>query len=324
MNWEWYFPIGIKEYIFLILFGIAIGLYLNRVLKLSIRLHQPKRWIFIKLPLRFLYFLLLIIALLGPSFGQDRKYIEAVGKDIYIAIDLSNSMNSKDIVPSRLEKLKLEIKNLIQALPSDRIGLIIFASDAYLQCPLTYDQSALDLFVQTTQTRLLPRNGTNFHAALELALNRLEGEASYSQEYTSKILILASDGEDFGEGMSRLINDYKNRGIKIFTIGIGTRQGSPVLKRGNLLLDKNGHKILSQLDYQQLAVISRSTGGQYFEISQLKNEMPLLIRAVQEIEGQKIDVRTLDVSYNKYEYFLWIALILILIDFVFIVKVLKI
>jgi Ca-activated chloride channel homolog len=324
MDLQWYYSLTWVEYGFVIVFGLAMSLYLYRMWHLATQLKSRKRLIFIKLPLRITYFILLIIALVGPSFGFGKKFVQAVGKDIYILIDLSKSMTATDISPTRLEKVKYEIKNIIQSLETDRIGLIIFANDAFLQCPLTYDRNALSIFLQNVQPNLMPSGSTDFYPALKMALDRHEISQNRLTDFKAKLVILVSDGEDFGSDTSFLMQEFKRKGLRIFTIGVGTAQGSRIPVSGGFQLDKNGNIAVSQLNYQKMNELATQTGGQYFEISAEKNEVSQLVKTIKEIKGQRLDVRTIDVSSNKYEYFLWIALALICIDIIFIVKVLKV
>ncbi|MDX2305570.1 MAG: VWA domain-containing protein [Microscillaceae bacterium] len=324
MDLQWYYQFDGWKYTILTLFGLAYLLYIIRILDLAQRLGYQRRWVFIKLPIRILYFSSLMIALMGPSFGYGKKYIEAIGKDIFIAIDLSKSMDTQDVPPSRIEKLKFELQNLIKILFADRIGLIIFAEDAYMHCPLTYDKAALDLFLQNIHTGLVSHQGTDFYPPLKMAIDRLKDTQNSLTQVKSRILILASDGEDFGEEAQSILEEYQNNGVRVFTLGIGTAQGGniPHAYQG-YILDEKGKPVVSRLNYKNLESLSEQTGGQFFEISKVKNDMSQLIKTIQEIKGERRDIRTLDVSYNKYEYFLWIALALIFLDFVVIVKVLK-
>ncbi|MCU0446105.1 MAG: VWA domain-containing protein [Microscillaceae bacterium] len=324
MDLQWYYSLTWVEYFFISVFGLALGLYLYRMWHLAQKLKSPKRFIFIKLPLRIIYFILLIIALIGPSFGFGKKFVQAVGKDIYILIDLSKSMTAADISPTRLEKVKYEIKNIIQSLETDRIGLIVFAHDAFLQCPLTYDRNALAIFLQNINPGLMPSGSTDFNPALQMAMTRHEISQNRLTDFKAKLVILVSDGEHFGSDTTPLIQQYKRKGLRLFTIGVGTPQGSRIPASGGFQLDKNGSIAISRLNYQKMEELATQTGGQYFEISPEKNQISQLIKTIQQVKGQRLDVRTMDVSSNKYEYFLWIALALIAIDIIFIVKVLKV
>ncbi len=157
-----YREFGLTELIFVLLFGALYALYLIRVVRVGMKLKTPYEKVFIKLGLRTIYFALFIIAILGPSFGGSKKEIKSVGKDIMLCVDLSKSMDAFDIQPTRLEKVKFEMKRIVSAFNSDRIGVIIFSSEAFMQCPLTYDQNALNLFIETMNMSLVPGGGTDF------------------------------------------------------------------------------------------------------------------------------------------------------------------
>ena len=157
----------------LIVIGIFIFLLLIQIYKyhsIAKKANIKLSFIYIyKSVLRSIYLSLILFSLLAPSFGSAKKEIKAVSKDIFIAIDLSQSMNTKDIQPSRLEKVKFELKKLIDAFTSDRVGMIIFSNEAFIQCPLTYDKSALAMFIETLGTHLVPNAGTNFYEPIKLA-----------------------------------------------------------------------------------------------------------------------------------------------------------
>src|SRR6478609_969238 len=164
----WSQPLSLLELIFAVLFIGLYAAYLFRMKRLAGALAQKPHLVWVKLLFRSAYFLLLLVALLGPSFGAATKEIKTTGKDIYVAIDLSQSMNATDVQPTRLEKVKFELPQLLSKFNSDRIGLLIFSSEAFVQCPLTFDQSALNLYTQTLNTNLVPRAGTELAAPLEL------------------------------------------------------------------------------------------------------------------------------------------------------------
>ena len=194
----WFRSFGWMEIILIAAFCIFYALYVVRIIKVSRSLSTPYHNIFIKLVLRTAYFALLIIAFLGPSFGDSKKEIKSVGKDIMICVDLSKSMDAFDIQPSRLEKVKFEMKRVVEAFNSDRIGIIIFSSEAFMQCPLTFDQNALNLFIETMNSGLVPPTGTDFGPPLRMALKKLEDQKGGAQQ-KSEAIILISDGEDFGK-----------------------------------------------------------------------------------------------------------------------------
>ncbi len=310
---SWFYALNTFEYTSIGLFLIAYTLYSIRVFKLSKYLGTSHGSLIPKLILRTAFLGLIIIALLGPSFGSDSKEVKSVGKDIMIAIDLSQSMNAVDVQPSRLEKVKYELNNIIEEFNSDRIGLIIFSSEAFIQCPLTYDQSALNLFIETLNTRLVPRTGTDFAPALNLALDKLNTEES-TIESKAKIIILISDGEDFGDETTNVRTKVKERGIKLFTLGVGTTQGSKIQTSKGFKKDKSGNDVVSKLNRRSLKELAARTGGKYFEINKKQNDVSRLINTINSVEGQLRDARMVDVSANKYIYFLLTALVLLGID----------
>ena len=175
---EWIRNISSIEIILISLFVIFYSLYLIKLHRINKSINVNYKNIYTKLLLRTLYIALVIIALLGPSFGESKKEIKIVGKDIIIAVDLSESMNAKDIQPTRLEKIKFELKNIINEFYSDRIGIVMFSNDAFIQCPLTYDKNALHLFVETLNTGLVPNSGTDFGPPLRIYLKKLNNDDS--------------------------------------------------------------------------------------------------------------------------------------------------
>ena len=265
----------------------------------------------------------MVVALLGPSFGENTREIKSVGKDLFICVDLSQSMNAFDIQPTRLERVKFELKNIVEAFSSDRIGLIMFSNDAFMQCPLTYDNNALNIFIQSLNTDLVPNTGTDFGPPLEMALEKLQDEESGPSKEKSKIIILISDGEDFGEETNQIAEEIESTGIKLFTLGVGTVKGSKILMKRGFKKDRNGKDVVSRINTTSLKKLASDTGGKYFEINENKNDVERLINSINQIEGELRDAKKVDVKANKYYYFLAIALFLMLIDLLIGIRVLK-
>ena len=311
---SWARSLSITE---LILIGLFLALYAGyfvRIFLVASKLGTGYRKVLLKFALRSFYFALLIVALLGPSFGESTREIKSIGKDIYVAVDLSASMNAYDIQPSRLEKVKFELKKIVSAFNSDRIGLIIFTSEAFVQCPLTYDQSALNLWIETLHTNLVSNTGTDFAPAMQLALQKLSSEESTMSQQTSKIIILISDGEDFGETTREMAEKIESSGIKLFTVGIGTAEGSSIVTRAGVKRDQQGREVITKLNSKSLKDVASLTGGKYFEINSTRNDVNRLISTIRNIEGELRDTRSVDVSTNKYFYFLGLAIFLIVVD----------
>ena len=315
---------GFIEILLILTFIIFYLIYIVRLLRINSRISVSFKGVITKIIFRSTYFFLMIIALLGPSFGSSKKEIKVIGKDIMIAIDLSESMNANDIQPSRLEKIKFELKKIIDEFSSDRIGIIMFSNEAYIQCPLTYDKNVLNLFIETLNTELVPNSGTDFGPPLDLSLDKLLTNKIQEND-KSKIIILISDGEDFGENTYEIVDKIKESSIKLFTVGIGTAQGTRItLRNGLFKKDKNGKEVITKLNSTSLKKIANETKGKYFEISNQINQINGMIYEIKEIKGDLIDSKFMDVTKNKYFYFLFVALMLMSMDFLFNFKIIKI
>ena len=311
----WYREIGITELILALAFILLYVLYLVRVIYIGRRLKTSYSNVFIKLIFRTLYFALFLIALLGPSFGGSRKEVRSVGKDIMICVDLSKSMDAFDIQPTRLEKIKFELKRIVDAFSSDRIGIIIFSSDAFVQCPLTFDQNALNLFIETMNSGLVPNTGTDFGPPLKMALAKLEDtNGGPATQAKSKIILLISDGEDFGKDTDEIAQTIESKNIRMFTLGVGTERGGNIYAGAGLKKDRQGRVITTRLSSESLIGLANKTDGQYFEINESKNDVTRLINTIGSIEGELRGTRMMDVTANKYFYFLLVGAVLLIFD----------
>jgi Ca-activated chloride channel family protein len=311
----WYRELGLTELIFIGAFVAFYILYVIRVIRIGKQLNTPFRNVFIKLFFRSIYFALFIIALLGPSFGGSRKEVKSVGKDIMICVDLSKSMDAFDIQPTRLQKVKFEMKKIVSAFNSDRIGIIIFSSEAFMQCPLTYDQNALNLFIETMNSGLVPSSGTDFAPPLRMALDKLEEDVKGpNSQPKSKVIILISDGEDFGDETEDVAQEIENKDIELYALGVGTEKGGNIHSGTGLKTNRQGLIVQTKLNSKALKSLASQTGGQYFEINETKNDVSRLINTIGKIEGELRDARFIDVTANKYFYFLAAAAIFLLLD----------
>lgn len=321
----WFKQIGKFEYILIGLFVLLYLAYAIRTWMISKRLHSNFNLIWVKFILRSLFFGLLITSILGPSFGGLKKEVKAIGKDIVIAIDLSQSINSNDIQPTRLEKLKFELKKVLESFTADRVALIVFSDEAYLYCPFTFDKGAINTLLETANTKVISSEGTDFGKALDLAQQKFKEMEISSKKVSSKLILLASDGEDFGEETEDAVSKLEKDGIRVFTLGIGTSEGGkiPTASGGNLT-NEDGQDVLAKFKPEDLIKISAETKGKYFEVTNEKNEVPALIEAMQSIEGEVRDVQVIDVGANKYFYFLFVALCILVLDILFTINIIKI
>ncbi|PRY06821.1 Ca-activated chloride channel family protein [Pontibacter ummariensis] len=324
-NMIWYQTLTLLELLLGILFfGLYVG-YLLRVRKVALFFGQRPHGIWFKFLLRHVYAVLLIVAILGPSFGAMKKEIRTIGKDLFIAVDLSKSMDATDVQPSRLEKAKHEIQRLITRFNSDRIGLLVFSNEAFVQSPLTYDQNALQLYTQTLRTSLVPHSGTDYAPVLALTLDKLKQNAMpEAEEQKARVLVLVSDGEDFGGEVTELAEQLRDQNIRVYTLGIGTTAGSPIPTNRGLKKDAEGNTVLTRLNPEPLMQLAALTGGQYYEVNDRVSEVSKLISAINNIEGELRESKTIDVTANKYIYPLALALFLIALDVLITIKLVRI
>ena len=320
----WFRDFGWTEIILVLSFLIFYGIYILKIVRIGRVLKTPFQNIFIKLFLRTIVFTLLIISFLGPSFGDSKREIKSVGKDIMICVDLSKSMDAFDIQPTRLEKIKFELRKVVAAFNSDRIGVIIFSSEAFMQCPLTFDQNALNLFIETMNSGLVPASGTDFGPPLKMALAKISDQEGPSTQQKSKVIILISDGEDFGEETNEIAKEIDDKDIKLFTLGVGTEKGSQIYSGKSYKTDRQGNIVVSKLNSTSLRSLASKTGGQYYEINESRNDVSRLINTISHIEGELRDARFVDVTANRYFYFLLAALILLTLDVLINVKTVRI
>ena len=320
----WFRDFGWTELILVLIFLVFYSIYILKIVRIGRLLKTPFQAIFIKLFLRTIIFALLIIAFLGPSFGDSKREIKSVGKDIMICVDLSKSMDAFDVQPTRLEKVKFELKKVAEAFNSDRIGIIIFSSEAFMQCPLTYDQNALNLFIETMNSGLVPSSGTDFGPPLRMALSKVTDQDGPSTQQKSKVIILISDGEDFGEETNEIAKEIEDKDIKLFTLGVGTEKGSQIYAGRSYKTDRQGNAVVTKLNSNSMRSLASKTGGQYFEINESRNDVSRLINTISHIEGELRDARFVDVTANRYFYFLLAALLLLTLDVLINVKTVRI
>ena len=302
---------------FLVIFFILYLIYLGRIFWIARRLDTTARSSILKFILRSIYFILMLLALLNPSFGDLKGTVKAKGKDIFLLIDISKSMDATDIQPSRLEKAKFEINRLVNHFTDDKVGLIVFSQDALMLSPLTFDKNAINLFVPKINSSLLTESGTDFNPALELAYDKLSSTKAKSQ---AKLIILISDGENFGDENTTILSKIRKKGINFFAVGVGTSNGITIRQGDNYKKDENGDIIVTKLESKSLRKIASLSGGKYLEINTVSGSFNNLIIQVEQIVANVINEQQVDVIANKYFYFLIIALFLLGIDVFFTVR----
>ena len=271
---------------------------------------QVQKWIMFLL---FLFFL--IGALVRPQFGVKTQKIERKGVDVIVALDISQSMLAEDITPSRIERAKHEISKFIGLLKGDRIGLIIFAGESFVQCPLTLDYSAAKMYLDVVTTSWIELQGTALADAI-----RQSSKAFRTKSKKHKVLILITDGEDHeGEALDAA-KEAAKEGVKIYSIGIGSESGVPIpLKKssGNIVYkkDKSGNLVMTRLNSIILEKIAHETQGKYFH-SGTNFDLSLIYNEIAKMEKKDLGMNNIAIYEERYQIFLLIALIFLMLEFI--------
>jgi Ca-activated chloride channel homolog len=209
--------------------------------------------------LRTLAVLFAVLALAGPMWGFHWEEVKREGIDLVVAIDTSRSMLSTDVKPNRLARAKLAVQDLLGRLKGDRIGLVAFAGTAFAQCPLTLDRTAFSQSLEAIEAGIIPRGGTSLPAAIETSLDTFEGRQGKNQA-----LVLITDGESNEGDVKAATQKATERGIKIYTVGIGTADGELIPgEDGGYVKDRSGQVVKSRLDEETLKQVAVDTGGVY-------------------------------------------------------------
>ena len=252
---------------------------------------------------------LLILALAGPRMGYDSTEVPHRGRDVIIAMDVSRSMLAADVAPTRLQRSKLLVEDLIRELSSDRIGLIAFAGSAFLQAPLTLDHGAVLSAAAELDTRLIPKGGSNLAVAIGTA-----EEAFGKAEGFSRALIIISDGEELDTDGLTAAKEAAAKGIRIFTVGIGSVEGSEIpLGPGKFVRDASGKIVQSRLDARRLTEIAEITGGFYTPLDAGTTRV-LVANGIGKMEETELATTTSRRPIERYQWPLGGAIVLLFLQ----------
>jgi Ca-activated chloride channel family protein len=259
---------------------------------------------------------LLIIGLANPQIGSKMEKVQRKGADLVIALDVSNSMLAQDIRPDRLTRAVQGISKLIDRLEGDRIGIVVFAGKAYVQLPITTDYSAAKMFLTTISTRMVPSQGTAIGDALELSVK------SFREDERSKAIVIITDGENHEGDALEAAQAAAEKGIRIFTIGMGSPEGSPVPvyddmnRQTGFKSDRQGQTVISRLDETMLQQIASAGSGIYVRASTGQDGLTRILDEINAMEKQEIETRTFSEYESRFQYFLALALILLVIELI--------
>ena len=262
--------------------------------------------------------LFIAVALMGPRFGTKLREVKREGIDLVIALDVSLSMSAEDVAPNRLERSKNEIKKILDDLRGDRVGLVIFAGDAFIQCPLTTDYSAVRLFLDVADASMIPTPGTDFSAALTQAQQAFEGggetDESTPDEDRTRALLIVSDGENHVPNINQLINEARDDGVVIFTAGVGETDGVPIPiyrngRRVDYKKDRNGRVVSTRLEEESLQELGREGG--YFRIARTSSSLPKIFEALDRLEKTEFGAEEFEEYEEQFQWPLALGLLLL-------------
>jgi Ca-activated chloride channel family protein len=269
--------------------------------------------------LKFIIFTLalitLIFALSGPQFGSRLKEIKRKGIEIIIALDISNSMRAEDIKPDRLERSRQAILRLLDQLENDRIGLIVFAGDAYTQVPITTDYDGTRMFLNNINTDIVSRQGTAIDKAIRLA------SVSFTQDAeANKAIIIISDGENHEGDAIQAAEEANEKGIKVYTIGMGSHEGAPIpikdaYYQQEFLKDRQGNVVTTKLNSKMLTQIAVAGGGKYYHATSTNVGLNKLFSDLDKLDKVEIESKVYSEYEEQFPVLVWIALGLIILDF---------
>lgn len=272
-----------------------------------------------KRTVKFLLFLsalaFVIIALANPQIGTRLVEVKQEGVDIFIALDVSMSMKAEDIKPNRLERAKLEIRNLIDRLAGDRIGLVVFAGEAYTQFPLTTDYSGAKLFLDAVDVDVVPIPGTNIGAAVRRALESFD-----FNEPTTKVLIIISDGENTEGDAFPPVEEAAKKGVRLWTIGMGSPAGAPIPmynaagQKVDFKRDRLGNVVLTKLDEVSLEKIAAMGNGAYYRGTTTHDELNEIYTSINALQKREFGMKQFTDYESRYQFFLAVGIVLLIVE----------
>ncbi len=269
---------------------------------------------FLKLVFLLIGLSFLIISLVNPKMGTKLKTVKREGVDIVFALDVSKSMLAEDIAPNRLEKAKQIISKIIDKLGSDRIGIIIYAGNAYPLLPITTDHASAKMFLQGANPDMVSSQGTAINEALSLTKTYYNND-----EQTNKFLIIISDGEDHQEETKQVAQNLKNEGVKIYTIGVGTEKGGPIpMKLNGSLIgykkDRKGETVITHRKPNVLQEIATISDGFYIDGNKTENPVKKIEKLITNAQKSEFETKQFSDYKDQFQWFVGFGLFFLLLD----------
>lgn len=256
-------------------------------------------------------FALLVVAAARPQMGSKLREVGREGVEIMVALDVSNSMLASDFSPNRLERTKYAVSRVIEGLSEERIGVVVFAGDAYVQLPITSDYLTARNFVERISPTQVTKQGTAIGAALDLATSAFSSDSE-----GSRVVILVTDGENHEDDALKAAERAAERGVKVYTIGIGTPEGAPINIDGDFIRDSEGEIVVSKLDETTLQKIAATTEGAYIRATSASVGVQEIVDMINRTEKSKFKTEIFEEYDEKYHIPLVAALVLLLVELV--------
>lgn len=275
---------------------------------------NAKGWL--KLSVYTIALICLVLAIANPQFGSKTEEVKRKGVDVMIALDISNSMQAEDLYPTRLERAKRSIQELLTLLRSDRIGIVVFAGEAFVQLPITTDYSAARLFLESIEPDLISTQGTDIGNAIELCMNSFDYESP-----TSKNIILISDGENHEEQAIEAAEAAGEQDVIVHTIGMGSENGAPIPlfyqgKKVGFRKNKEGNTIVTALNADMLKQIAQTTNGVFVRASNSDSGMRSIFQEIESLEKVEIGSKVYTDFEDRFQYLLLPAILLFIIELI--------
>lgn len=268
-----------------------------------------KAKVWVRLTLFSLGFFFFVVGLSRPQIGAKLKEHETKGAEIMIALDVSNSMLAEDYSPNRLERAKLAISRLVDKLRDDRIGLIVFAGNSFVQLPITTDYVSAKMFMNSISTESVPVQGTAIGEAINTAMRSFS-----SQSEKSRAIIVITDGENHEDDPIAAAKQAADMGVRVFTIGVGSPEGKPIPMDGELLKDKDGNIVVTRLDEKVLQEVAQAGNGLYVRAGNSEFGLNPIIEDIRRMEDEKYSSIVFEEYDEQFMYFLAIALFFFVIE----------
>ena len=304
--------------VFFLLQALVFNLRTRRIRKFGdeelVRKLMPsysKSKVWVRLTLFSIGFFFFVIGLSRPQIGAKLKEHETKGAEIMIALDVSNSMLAEDYSPNRLERAKLAISRLVDKLRDDRIGLIVFAGNSFVQLPITTDYVSAKMFLGSISTESVPIQGTAIGEAINTALRSFS-----AQSEKSRAVIVITDGENHEDDPVAAAAQAAELGVRVFTIGVGSPEGKPIPMDGELLKDKDGNIVVTRLDETVLQDVAKAGNGAYVRAGNSEFGLNPIIDDIRKMEDEKYSSIVFEEYDEQFMYFMGIALFLFVIEMI--------